>query len=78
MIMVIIFYNGSAEIRKNKEPIDFLNLSYNFKGPKIVPISFIKFKGPNNIFKSIYNGDIALEDVEKEQTKLKSDLKHIN
>ena len=72
------FLNGSAEIRKNKEPIDFLNLSYNFKGPKIAPISFIKFKCPNNIFKSIYNGNIALEDVEKEQTKLKSDLKHIN
>ena len=29
-------------------------------------------------FKSIYNGDITLEDVEKEQTELKRDLGHIN
>ena len=30
-----------------------------------------------HIFKSIYNGDITLEDVEKEQTELKKDLGHI-
>ena len=50
---------GLAEIRKNNHSIDFLDLTYNFKGPNITQIRFIKFKGPNNIFKSIYDGDIA-------------------
>ena len=30
-----------------------------------------------HIFKSIYNGDITLGDVQKEQTELKKDLGHI-
>ena len=34
----------------------------------------IKFKGPLHIFKSIYNGDTPLEDIEKEQIQLKRDL----
>ena len=66
------------EIRKNKQPIVFLDLTYNFKDSKIAPISFIRFKDSNHIFKSIHNGDIALEDVKQEQTKLKSDLKYIS
>ena len=72
------FLKGLDEIRKNKQLIDFLDLTYNFKDPKIAPIHFIRFEAPNRIFKSIHNGDIALEDVEKEQTKHKSDLKYIN
>ena len=40
-------------------------------------MSFIKFKGPNNIFKNIHHGNIALEDVEKYQIKLKSELGYI-
>ena len=67
-----------AEIRKHNQPINFLDLTYKLKGTKIDPISFIKFKGPNQIFKSTYNSDIAVEDVEKEQTELKCDLNHIN
>ena len=31
-----------------------------------------------NIFKSIHNGDISLEDIEKEQINLKRDLAHIS
>ena len=72
------FLNGLAEIQKSFGPIDFHDLTYNFKGPNLAPISFIEFKGPNHTFKSILNGDIALEDVEKEKIKLKSDLNHIN
>ena len=72
------FLNGLAEIRKSFGPIDFHDLTYIFKGPNLATISFIDFKGPNHIFKSMQNGDIALEDVEKEQAKLKSDLNHIN
>ena len=66
-----------AETRKNNPAIGFNNLTYNFKGSENVPINFIKFKGPNHIFKNIHNGGMALEDVEKEQKELKSDLGHI-
>ena len=71
------FLCGLSEIPKSLKPIDFNDLKYNFKGPENALINFIKFKGPNHIFKSIHDGDIALEDVEKEQIKLKSDLGHI-
>ena len=67
-----------AEIRKSLEPNNFHDLTYNFKGPNLAPINFIELRGPNHIFKSINNGDIALEDVEKEQIKLKSYLNDIN
>ena len=43
----------------------------------IPSVGFIKFKGPMHIFKSIHNGDIPLEDIEKEQIKLKRDLGRI-
>ena len=57
--------NGLAEIRDSTKTIDFNNLTYNFTGDT-APISFIGFKGPLYIFKSIYNSDIALEDVQKD------------
>ena len=53
-------------------------MTYNSKGPNFAPIRFIEFKGLNQTFKSIDNADIALEDVEKEQTKFQSDLNHRN
>ena len=68
------FLKGSAEIRKNNPRINFNNLTYNFKGSENAPISFVEFKGPNHIFKDMHNGDIALEDVEKEQKELILDL----
>ena len=71
------FLSGLAEIRKSIEPIDFIDLRYNFKGREHAPINFIKFKDPINIFKSIHIGDITLEDVEKEEIKLKLDLGRI-
>ena len=40
-------------------------ITYFYKG-SIAPIKFIGFKGPLHIFKSIYNGCISLEDVEKQ------------
>ena len=40
-------------------------------------IDFIGFKGQLHTFKIIHDGDITLEDVEKDQIKLKSDLGHI-
>ena len=74
----IYFLNGLAEIRKSVEPIDFNNLIYRFEDPNLDPISFIGFRGPQHIFKSIHDADMALEDVEKDKKKLKSNLGHIN
>ena len=71
------FLNRLAKIRESHEPIDFNNLKYYFKSPNISPVTFIDFKAPLHIFKSIYNGDVTLEDIEKEQIKLKSGLGHI-
>ena len=61
------FIDGLAKIRESYKPIDFNDLTYNFKDLKIAPVGFIKFKGPLHIFKSIRNGDTTLESVEKEQ-----------
>ena len=60
------FITGLAKIRDSTKTIDFNNLTYNFTGDS-ASTSFIGFKGPLHIFKSIYNGDIALEDVEKDK-----------
>ena len=70
------FLNGLVEI-KNYPKIDFDNLKYTFKDRNNNAIAFIGFKGPLHSFKSIYNGNITLEDVEKDQINLKSDLGHI-
>ena len=71
------FIDGLAKIRESYKPIDFNDLTYNFKDLRIPSVSFIKFRGPLYIFKSIYNGDTPLEDVEKEQIELKRDLSRI-
>ena len=57
------------EIRDFTKTIGSNNLTYNFTGDS-APIIFIGFKVPLHIFKSIYNGDRALEDVEKDKKKL--------
>ena len=67
--------NEYGEI-KNSAKIGLNNLKYTFKDRNNAPIDFIGFKGPLHIFKSIHDGDITLEDVEKDQIKLKSDLGH--
>ena len=71
------FLNGVAKMRESFEPANFYNVTYNFKDSKILLVSFSNFKGPLNTFKSICTCDIALEDVQKEQIKLKSDLSYI-
>ena len=52
-------------------------LIYMMYDSRIHSVSFSKFKGPLCTFKSIYNGDITLEDVEKEQIELRKDLGRI-
>ena len=71
------FIDGLAKIRESYKPIDFNDLTYNFKDLRIPSVGFIKFKGPLHLFKSIHNGDIPLEDIEKEQVELKKDLGRI-
>ena len=44
------FLEGLAEIRKNNKPIDFYDLTNNFKDPEHAPRNFIRFKVPNSIF----------------------------
>ena len=70
------FLNGLAKMRESSEPIDFNSLIYFYKGNS-APIKFIGYRGPMHIFKSIHNGDVSLEDIEKEQIKFKKDLAHI-
>ena len=65
------FLDGLPKIWESYKPIDFNNLTYNFKDSRIDSVDFIKSKGPLHIFKSIHNGD---KDIEKEQIKLKRDL----
>ena len=71
------FIDGSAKIRESYKPIDFNDLTYNFKDLRIPSVGFIKFKGPLHIFESMHNGDIPLEYIEKEQIELKNDLGRI-
>ena len=71
------FLNGLAIIRRSFEPDNFYDLNYKFKDSSILPVKFIKYKGPNAIFKDIHDGNIILEDVKKEQKKLKSELGYI-
>ena len=52
---------------QGKNQIDALA---DLKPKKIKSISFSKFNGPLHTFKSILNGDIPLEDTEKEQIEL--------
>ena len=49
------------------EHVNFHYLTYNCKDSKIPPINFSKFTGSLLTFKSIHNGNIPLEDIEKEQ-----------
>ena len=68
------FLIGSAKIRESFQPVDFYHVICDFKNLKIPSVSFSKFKGPLQTFKSIYKGYITLEYVEKEQEELKAEL----
>ena len=70
------FINGLAEIRDSSKIIDFNGLTYNITDDS-AQIRFIGFKGLLHIFESIYNSDIALDDVKKVPKKLKSYLGRI-
>ena len=71
------FIDGLAKIREFYKPIDFNDLTYNFKDLRIPSVGFIKFKGPLQIFKGIHNSDTPSEDIEKEKKELKRDLGRI-
>ena len=63
------FLNGLAKIRESNESID-----YNYYSALKI---FFEYRGAMHIFKRIHNGDISLEDIEKEQIKFKRDLTNI-
>ena len=65
----------NGEIQKASKDIDFNNLVHYFKGPDIVRINFIRFKGPLHIFNEIKNSNI-LKKVE-DQKNFKSSLGEI-
>ena len=65
------FLYGLAKIRASFKPIDYNNLIYNFKDPRHVPTSFVKFKGPNHIFKSIHSGMYILSKKDLKQIQAK-------
>ena len=65
------FLNKLAIIRRSFEPVNFYDLTYNFKDSSIPPVNFIEFKGPNAIIKDIHDGNITLESAENEQKNLK-------
>ena len=68
------FINGLAIIRRSFEPVNLNDLTYKFKDSSIPSVKFIEYIGPNAIFKDIHDSNIILADLEKEQTKLKSEL----
>ena len=65
--------------RKNKiynmsKKIDFNNLPYKNKNKNLVPINFIRFIGPLNIYKNVRNGNISIEKAIEDQKQFKSNL----
>ena len=67
------FLNRLAKIQESREPIDFNNLVYYYKGNN-APTRFTFFNSPLNIFKSTYEGNKTLEEVEEEQIRFKGYL----
>ena len=45
--------NNLAITRRSFEPVNFYDLSYEFKDSNITSVKFIEYKGPNAIFKDI-------------------------
>ena len=62
------------EILKMRKKIDFDKLIYEFKGPTS-SINFGKFGGPIYIYGHMRNGDITLQQVEKQQKDFKKRTK---
>ena len=58
------------EILEMSKKIDYSNLVYHFKGPTH-PVNFAIFGGPMYTYNQLKNGDISLQQVEKQQKILK-------
>ena len=57
--------------------INFNNLIYYSKNPKLTPINFVDFKGPKHIYNNIENGETSIEKIEEDKKKIKSKLYEI-
>ena len=66
-----------SEIQDISEKIDFKNLTYYFTSPNLVPINFIGFRVPLNIYKEIKNSNISIKKAEGDQNEFKSSLSQI-
>ena len=64
------------EILKMRDKIDFNNLIDNFKIPTS-SINFGKFGGPMYIYGHMKNGDITLQQVEKQQKDFRKEFNEI-
>ena len=64
------------EILQMRNKIDFDNLIYNFKGPTS-SINFGKFGGPIYVYGHMKNGDITLQQAEKQQNDFGKELNEI-
>ena len=53
------FLKGLVEIRKNNQPVDFNDLTYNFKGPEYAPINLVEpsFQEVNRLFVLAFEND---------------------
>ena len=49
--------------------INFNNLIYYSKNPKLTPINFVDFKGPKHIYNNIENGETSIEKIEEDKKK---------
>ena len=65
-----------GEILEMRNKIDFNNLIYNFKGPTS-SINFGKFGGPIYIYGHMKNGDITLQQAEKQHNDFGKELNEI-
>ena len=63
-------------ILEMSKKIDFSNLVYHFKGPTH-PVNFAISDGPMYTYNQLNNGDISLQQVEKQQKDFKKELNEI-
>ena len=64
------------EMLEMSKEIDYSNLVYHFKGPTH-PVNFAISDGPMYTYNQLNNGDISLQQVEKQQKDFKKELNEI-
>ena len=70
-------YERMNEIRDLSRKIDLNNLTYYFKGKRIIPTNFVGFKAPLHLYRDIFNANIEVPKSEENQKQFKLDLNEI-